>query len=108
MIRSQIRLLREADKDSASSQEGASSLSDQQKKKLQTLAGSPPSNLSGFATSIKALGAILSDIDEKEANINGGQLKMYFAQIMEIVSSMMSDKKTSSSETAKVAKAIGG
>ena len=108
IVKSELFRLHEAEKETAASQEGAAGLSDQQKKKLKAFAASPPSNLSGFATSMKTLGGILGEIDEKAANLNGGQIKMYFTQIMEIVDSMMSDKKTSSSETAKVAKAVGG
>ena len=101
-IREHVKRLLEND---AAAQGGASGFTPAEIKKLKGLNDSPPGNLSGFATSIKTLGGILGDIDEKTANLNSAQIKMYFEQIMKIVNGMTSDKKTSSAETAKVAKA---
>lgn len=104
IINEEIQRLVENDDEQA----GASDLSDMQKKKLQKLSQSPPSSLGGFAMAMKELGAILGDVDEKAANLNSQQLGQYFTQIMKIVGGMMSEKKTSSSETAKVSKALDG
>lgn len=93
--------------DAVDTQASASSLTDQQKKKLKSFTASPPTNLSGFSTAMKTLGTILGEIDEKSANLNSGQIKMYFTQIMEIVDGMMSEKKTTSSETSKISKVVG-
>lgn len=106
IIKEEVSRILEAE-DAASGSAGASGLTDQQKKKLKAFASSPPTGLNAFATSMKTLGSILGDIDEKAANINADQIKKYFTQIMSIVDSMMSEKKTSSTETAKVAKAVG-
>jgi hypothetical protein len=107
IILQEIQGLFEAEESAALSGEGASKLTDQQKKQLNDLAKSAPSSLSGFSKSLKALATIVDDIDPKAANINASQLAQYWPQIMAIVSSMMSEEKTSSTETSKVAKALG-
>lgn len=108
IIRDEMRRLQEdATSDTGGSAGSASKLTDQQKKKLQAFADQPPSSLSSFSASLKTLGAILGEIDEKAANLNSAQIKMYFTQIMQVVDAMMSEKKTSSSETSKVGKALG-
>ena len=97
----------EAEKDpAASSEESASSLTDQQKKQLNDLSKNVPTSLDGFSKNLKILAGIIDDIDEKAANINSSQLGQYWPQVMSIVSSMMSEEKTSSTETGKVAKAL--
>ena len=85
---------------------GTTGLTDQQKAKLKALSGSPPSSLTQFSTSMKNLGAILADVDEKSANLNSEQLKKYFMQIMSIVDGMMSSEKTTSAETSKIKKIV--
>ena len=98
----------EAEKDSkaTSSKESLSGLTDQQKKQLNDLSKSPPTSLAGFSKNLKVLAGIIDNIDAKAANINSSQLGQYWPQIMSIVSSMMSEEKTSSSETGKIAKAL--
>ena len=103
LIQEQIALINEDGSDNLA---GSSGLTDQQKKKLQYFSSAPPSSLSSFSSSMKTLGSILGEIDEKAANINSGQIKLYFMQIMKIVESMMSEDKTSSAETSKITKAI--
>jgi hypothetical protein len=97
----------EAEKDStASSEESASNLTDQQKKQLNDLSKSPPTSLAGFSKNLKLLAGIIDDIDAKAANINSSQLGQYWPQVMSVISKMMSEEKTSSTETGKVAKAL--
>lgn len=107
IVKEELNRLHEAE-DTPADSAGASSLTDQQKKKLKAFANNPPTGLNAFAVSMKTLGSILGDIDEKSANINSEQVKKYFMQVMAIVDSMMSEKKTTSAETAKVTKAVGG
>ena len=99
----------EAEKDPAtvSSEDSASSLTDQQKKQLNDLSKNSPTSLAGFSKNLKTLAGIIDDIDSKAANINSSQLGQYWPQIMSVVSKMMSEEKTSSTETGKVAKALG-
>lgn len=107
IVKEELNRLHEAE-DTPADAAGASSLTDQQKKKLKAFTNNPPTGLNAFAVSMKTLGSILGDIDEKSANINSEQVKKYFMQVMAIVDSMMSEKKTTSAETAKVTKAVGG
>lgn len=86
---------------------GGSKLSDQQKNQLNALASAAPSSLSGFSKNLKVLAGIIDKIDPKAANLNTSQLAQYWTQTMAVVKGMMSDEKTSSSETSKVTKALG-
>lgn len=104
IIREEISKMNEAEAPEAVG--GASGLSDMEKKKLESFKTNSPSSLSQFSSGLKNLGAILSDIDEKAANLNSSQLQNYWKQLMAIVDSMMSEEKTSSTETSKVSKAI--
>jgi len=107
IIAKEIENLLEAGETPTSSGEGTSKLTDQQKKQLNDLSESTPSSLMGFSKNLKVLATIIDDIDTKAANINTSQLAQYWPQIMAVVSSMMSEEKTSSTETSKVAKALG-
>jgi len=99
--------LRKIIREELTSAEGTSKLTDQQKKQLNDLSKSAPSNLASFSKNLKVLAAIIDDIDPKAAAIDATQLKQYWTQTMAIVSSMMSEEKTSTSDTAKVTKALG-
>jgi len=105
IIREEISRMAEAEATEAGDG-GKVGLSDVEKKKLESFKTNSPSSLSQFSTGVKNLGAILSDIDEKAANLNSSQLQNYWKQLMAIVDSMMSEEKTSSTETSKVSKAI--
>lgn len=90
-----------------STAQSTSKLSEQQKKQLSDLTKSLPSSLQAFSTNLKVLASIINKIDSKSANINTSQLGQYWPQIMAVISNMVSEEKTSSSETAKVTRALG-
>lgn len=99
--------LRKIIREEISSAEGTSKLTDQQKKQLNDLSKSAPSNLAGYSKNLKMLAAIIDDIDPKAANIDTTQLKQYWSQVMAVIANMTSEEKTSASDTAKVTKALG-
>ena len=97
----------EKNADSSTASAGQSKLTDQQKDLLNKLAQNPPTNLAGFVSNLKKLATIVDDIDTSGANLGGTQFTQYWTQIMAIISSMMSEEKTSSADTSKVKKALG-
>lgn len=108
IILEEVNNLFEADEvGKASTAQSASKLSEQQKKQLNDLTKSAPTSLQGFSKNLKVLASIIDDIDAKFANISSSQLGQYWPQIMAVVANMVSEEKTSSSETAKVAKTLG-
>jgi hypothetical protein len=97
----------ERNADSSTASAGQSKLTDEQKKSLNQLAQDAPTNLVDFVSNLKKLAAIVNAIDPSGANLGGTQLTQYWAQIMAIIGSMMSEEKTSSADTSKVKKALG-
>jgi|GEM_PF-3323671 len=108
IILKEVNNLLEADEvGKAPSAQSTSKLSEQQKKQLNDLTKSSPTSLQGFSKNLKLLASIIDDIDPKSANISSSQLGQYWPQVMAVVANMVSEEKTSSSETAKVAKTLG-
>lgn len=108
IIKEELQSLLEINDDGASATSASvSKLPEAEKNKLVKLSETAPSNLTSFSANLKALAAIIDGIDPKAAAIDTSQLKQYWTQIMTVIDSMISKEKTSTTDTAKVAKALG-
>ena len=75
--------------------------------KVEALEKANPTSASDFSAKMKMMADVIKDLDVKEAKLDASQLQKYWSQFMSIFKDMAGEEKTSSTETGKVAKALG-